>query len=354
MRKMAVVLFALLWISMLSACSDTLEPDPALGDQVPAEDSEIPEEAATPSAEQRGTTAIFSWGDLRIEVSNVRDILQKDMVDDGGAHCDYRVFVCFPESEAVVLQADMNDAAGYADGLSHAQWGFIEQTTDERLEITDGMEGQPVGVADMRGVASLESSLFVLMFEIRDTPAEPSGMPYDINGDGSVQTWEFPVPTGEAMGLTGEDAALYTAAAKATAERLIPNGSGSDTMLMLTYVNVFGEYGGENGETHYVCGLGEQFYYDLGKGLDDPRSPQYSGFGGGGGLACITVAADGTLLDIQETYDGADNRERIRELCGPLTELADAINSGGDAPVRQLVPTGDALLRIYLDHYFAE
>lgn len=275
-------------------------------------------------------------------------------MDDGGTPHDYKVFVCFPEAEAVVLQADMNDAADYADGLPHAHWGFIEQPTDERLNITDETTGQRIGIADVRGVADLESSLFVLMFEIQDTPIEPSGVPYDINGNGSLQTWEFPVPTGEAFGLTDEDAALYTAAAEAVAKWLIPNGSGSDTMLMLTYVNVFGEYEGENGETHYVCGLGEQFYYDLGKELNDLHDPQYSGLGGGGNLARITVAADGTLLDVQETYDGGDNTERIRELCGPLTELADAMNSGRDIPVRRLVPTGDELLRTYWYHYFAE
>lgn len=186
--------------------------------------------------------------------------------------------------------------------------------------------------------------------------SDPEGMAiaiYDANGDGILQTLEFPVPTGETFGLTGGDAVLYTQAAKAAIERTGGDLS-TDTMLILPTLRVYGAYDGDNGETHYVCGFGAQYYYDLGEGLADPENPVYSGSGGGGGIARITIAEDGALTDIQETYDGGDNTKRIQELCGPLTELAEALNQGGDLSdvERRLTPTGDELLLAYLKYYF--
>ena len=92
-------------------------------------------------------------------------------------------------------------------------------------------------------------------------------------------------------------------------------------------------------------------YYDLGAGLSDPRAPVYSGSGSGGSIACITLAADGSIAEVRETYDGADNTERLKEICGPLTDLAAKLNSG-DAEARRLVPTGNELLTMYLNYYF--
>ncbi|MBU5627952.1 hypothetical protein KQI82_13655 [Oscillibacter sp. MSJ-2] len=177
---------------------------------------------------------------------------------------------------------------------------------------------------------------------------------YDANGDGVLQTSEFPVPTGEAFGLEGEDAALYSAVAAYAIEQTPVDPR--DTMLILPSLRVFGEYEGENGEKNYVCGFLKRYYYDLGAGLEDPQNPVYSSSGGAGNPARVTLSADGMLTDFQETYDGADNTGRIEELCGPLSGLADALNSGTELPEgeRELTPRDDTLLRMYLNYYFSE
>lgn len=358
MKKHALTC-ALLAALLLTACGgpqeDSAQQTPPAGPQQALTEPE-PVETQPPPAEadlsQSGVTAAFCFGDFRLRVSNVCDIRSESMTDDGGTPHDYKVFVCCPGAKLTVLNADMEDGAYAEDGRPHARYGLITAPEGDRLRITGEMEGTSVDVAGIKGVAHLEASLYLLLFESRETPAAPSGGPYDVNGDGALQAWEFPVPTGETFGLTGEDAVLYTAVSQAKASEIIPRVSGGDTMLMLSSLRVLGEYDGENGEKNYVCGCGTQYYYDLGGGLADPRNPKYSSSGGGGNTARVTLAADGTLLDIQETYDGADNRPRIRELCGPLTDLAAAINEGADIPGRPLTPAGSELLRAYLDFYF--
>lgn len=195
----------------------------------------------------------------------------------------------------------------------------------------------------------------VLATNNHDVPVESGVALYDVSGDEAIQTGEFPVPIGEAFGLSGTDATLYTAAARAKTAEIIQNigneAAASDTMLILPTVSVYGEYDGEDGEKHYICGYGMWLYYDLGAGLSDPRAPVYSGSGSGGSIACITLAADGSIAEVRETYDGADNTERLKEICGPLTDLAAKLNSG-DAEARRLVPTGNELLTMYLNYYF--
>lgn len=356
MKKLSALMLSLLLVWPLASCGAHTEAGPVDGpDQGPPENSsETQGPPIPPDPGPRGTTARFCYDTLQIEVSHVRDIVPRSMVGDGGVPHDYTLFVCFPEAEAVVLSAGTNGGNVANDGKVHARWGFILSPTDELLCITDEMNSQSVSVAGARGVTHLESSLLMLAFEINDTPVEPSGVPYDVNGDGSLQTWEFPIPTGEAFGLEGEDAALYTAAAKAKADLILPRVRDTDTMLLLPTLSVWGAYDGENGERHYICGYGEQFYYDLGSGLQDIKHPRYSSSGGGGNPARITLAADGTLVDVQETYDGADNTARIQELCGPLTELANAINKHEDIPARGSVPTGNELLKMYWEYYFVK
>lgn len=182
--------------------------------------------------------------------------------------------------------------------------------------------------------------------------AEP--LPYDANGDGILQTGEFPLPCGAAFGLEGEDAALYDAVAAALSQRREEWLSEDETLLVIPRLAVWGQYDGANGDINYVCGLNELYYYDLGQDLEH-ISPYNSG--GGGGPVRITISADGVCTDIQETYDGADNAQRIRELCGPLTDLADALNNETDLPygARSLAPSDlRERLNAYLDYYFPD
>lgn len=200
---------------------------------------------------------------------------------------------------------------------------------------------------------------------VQEAPSEgtePSGgapepLPYDANGDGILQTAEFPLPCGAAFGLEGEDAALYDAVTAALAQRWAEWLTEDETLLVIPRLAVWGRYDGENGDVHYVCGLNELYYYDLGQDLGhiDPYNS-----GGGGGPVRVTISADGVCIDIQETYDGADNTQRIRELCGPLTDLADALN--GETELAEL-PYGERSLapqdirerlNAYLDYFFPD
>ena len=329
----------------------------------PTDAEDVREPITTPPVEEQdtapaevdftsaGVSATFSWDNLYIQVSNVCDIRGEEGTDENGNPMGYhKVFVCYPGAKAVVVSA-----SGAASSGNDSQYEFVPMTDGGNIPITDGMNDSGVDVTNMKGVTLLESGQYILLFETANAPIESSGVPYDVNGDGVIQAWEFPVPTGEAFGLEGEDAVLYAAAAKAQADILVSRVDGSDTMLMLTTLDILGEYDGENGEKNYVCRWGAQYFYDLGEGLSDLQNSMNSSHGSSwGGLARITLAADGKLLDVQETYDGADNTKRIEELCGPLTEIADAINAGQVLDSRSLVPAGDELLRQYLNYYFVE
>lgn len=155
----------------------------------------------------------------------------------------------------------------------------------------------------------------------------------------------FPMPTSAVYDLEGEDAVLYDAVVQATGEGIDYTGE-----LMLPSVIVYGDYEGENGERNYVCGIVCYFYDDL----EVADTPAYN-LGSGGSIARITISDEEVCTDFQETYDGADNTDRINELCGPLEEVATALNSGTDDSIdaKVLTPTTpDELLAPYLDIHF--
>ena len=172
---------------------------------------------------------------------------------------------------------------------------------------------------------------------------------YDINGDGVLQTLEFPHPDPELFGLIGADAALFSAVSEYVRQKLYI--SPEDTMLLLSSVTVYGEYDGENGATHYVCGLWRGMDYDAGTHLAEGGARFGSNWGGGGYLARVTLSADGRLLDVLETQDGANNTPRIYEICGPLTELAETLRVS-EAEGRSLAPRDVSIFTRYLGHYF--
>ncbi|MGM9662382.1 MAG: hypothetical protein ACI3WR_04750 [Oscillospiraceae bacterium] len=168
---------------------------------------------------------------------------------------------------------------------------------------------------------------------------------YDADGDGLLQTAEFPVFSGEALGLTGDDAALYDAAAETLRRQAA--GRAGDTALLLPALTVCGGYEGERGERHYVCALTCQVYEELGTGAADaviPGSVTY--------IAEITLG-EGGGAEVRLLSEGGDDG-RIRALCGPLMELAGALAAGEvPADARALTPVGTALLGQYLDYHFA-
>lgn len=173
---------------------------------------------------------------------------------------------------------------------------------------------------------------------------------YDTNGDGVLQTLEFPHPDPELFGLTGADAALFSAVSEYIRQTLYIDPE--DTMLLLSSVTVYGEYNGENGATHYVCGLWRGMDYDAGTHLAEGGAKFGSNWGGGGYLARVTLSADGSLLEVLPTLEGANNTARIYEICGPLTELAEEALRGSGAEGRSLAPRDVSIFTRYLGYYF--
>ena len=167
------------------------------------------------------------------------------------------------------------------------------------------------------------------------------GMPrYETNGG-------FPIPEGTAFGLSGEDAALYSAAAKVLCEDFQSEGD-----LLLPSLSVYGQYDGSDGSKNYVCGLLRLYYYDLDIGNSE-NIPENKA-GGAGNLARITVK-NGVCTAIETTYDGdtAEGRaSRIRELCGPLTNLAKRLIDGSAQERRLTTDNYQDLLSAYTKYYF--
>ena len=158
---------------------------------------------------------------------------------------------------------------------------------------------------------------------------------------------EFPIPDGETFGLTGEEATLYSAAAQVLCADTL------DGDLMLPSLTLYGQYDNGDGNVSYVCELLRAYYYDL--DLSDPKHPSYSGTGGVGNLARITVSNEGVCTAIDETYDGdtvEGRANRISELCGPLTDLASALTNE-TAAGKQLTPNDyKEMLSAYVKKYF--
>ncbi len=149
---------------------------------------------------------------------------------------------------------------------------------------------------------------------------------------------------------SGEHAALYTAAAREQFADVLQLGA-TATDLLLTQISVYDSYDGENGETHYVCKYGEQFFYALG---DNPAQLTYADQGSGYRLARVTLSAGGAMTGLMETLDGIDNTARIQEICGPLTDLAAQLNQSNHSLTPRVLGPEDAdeALQLYLNHSF--
>ena len=141
--------------------------------------------------------------------------------------------------------------------------------------------------------------------------------------------------------LKGEDAALYSAVAKRLCADVV------DGDLLLPSLAVYGSYDAGNGAKSYVCGLLRFYYYGL--DINNADNLPESQVGASGSIARITVK-DGVCTEIAETEDGATasgRAERIRELCGSLSDLAKSLNDE-TAQSRKITPdTYQALLSAY-------
>ncbi len=182
------------------------------------------------------------------------------------------------------------------------------------------------------------------------TSGQSTFQTYDIDGDGQLSAREFPRPTGEAMGLTGKEATLYTVLSENILDIAYPAEADFGNALVLTSVNLIGAYDGENGQIHYVCGINDSHFYDAG---DDPATLSYHTMGSQGLLARVTLSAKGELAAFYPTLQGADNAQRTKEIFGPLSEQYAAWAANQEIPgAYRLVPTGEELLELYKSVYF--
>ncbi|GIP56191.1 MULTISPECIES: hypothetical protein [Paenibacillus] len=117
-----------------------------------------------PNSTQNGVTKTFTYGGLKLEVTNVYEVRSESMIDDGGNPWEYSVFVCYPGASVTVLTTDMSDANITADGKSHANWGVL-LASGGRKDIVDDMNSFDV-TPEILGIYNLESSIYVLKLEM--------------------------------------------------------------------------------------------------------------------------------------------------------------------------------------------
>lgn len=128
--------------------------------------------APTSSSSQEGTTEIFSFYGLKVEVTNVREI-QQGSGYDGMETWTYDIYVVYPGATVTVLNAGMSDPNYSEDGQPHAQYGFLlsPDYPDKNIKIVDGIEPMEI-TPDLGGIYSLEASSYVLGFKIYDGSEE--------------------------------------------------------------------------------------------------------------------------------------------------------------------------------------
>jgi len=162
-----VILMAITMLMLLVGCNkstptETMNPSPIPSSTPTSTLSQTP--SPTPDPTQFGETKTFNFDGLKLEVTNVYEVRTENMKDDGGNPWKYSVFVYYPGARVTVLAADMSDVNISADGKSHANWGVL-LASGERKDIVDDMKSFDL-TPDMLGIYSLESSLYVLKFEM--------------------------------------------------------------------------------------------------------------------------------------------------------------------------------------------
>lgn len=124
------------------------------------------------SSSQAGTTEIFRFHGLKVEVTNVREI-QQGSGYDGMETWTYDIYVVYPGATVTVLNAGMSDPNYSEDGQPHAQYGFLisQDDPEKNIKIVDGIGPMEI-TPDLGGVYSLEASLYVLGFKVWDGSEE--------------------------------------------------------------------------------------------------------------------------------------------------------------------------------------
>lgn len=168
MKKYQIFMALAVLMLFLTACGTEPAGDASSTPGGP-EQSAAAEPVQSEESVRAGVTEEFSYGDLRLTVTNVLE-KRTDSVFDGMEDCEYEVYVVAPGAAVTVLAADMMEDT--ADGLPHADWAFLldpaDPNGDGRLDIVDGMA--PVEITpEVFGIFDPESSLYVLAFELRES-----------------------------------------------------------------------------------------------------------------------------------------------------------------------------------------
>lgn len=127
------------------------------------------------------------------------------------------------------------------------------------------------------------------------------------------------------------------------------------TDLILPVFEVFDSSTDSDRNVTYYGWFHQYSYYDLGKNLDLNNitydGPDFKTLGN------LTLTSDGSSLSYRVLGDGSDTvAQDIRDLCGPMTELAKYFNGEIDSynkePVKVSNLDMEQMVQIYLNHYF--
>ena len=181
-----------------------------------------------------------------------------------------------------------------------------------------------------------------------------------LNGQ-TIEYDEFPIPTADTFSLTGDDAALYAAAVSIFNRQDCPEYfSEGSSDLILPMLAQYGRYQTDEGTTTFVLNFVRCFFFDLGSGLGDVQNPVYTSTCLNN-LAAITLSKDGNLVAFTEAKDGAGDGEFsnfIREICGPMTGLAEELIAAGGilSDAERQIPDANGyeeVVQQYLNYFFA-
>ena len=192
---------------------------------------------------------------------------------------------------------------------------------------------------------------------------DSTGAPEKIVLDGTSVRWDdFPMPTAEAFGLTGEDAIIYNAIAQVYNPKVYADTFSQSTEdvtdLSLPAFKIYEKSENEKGDTIYYGVFYECDYYDLGSSLTDLNNPVYS-LVQGKSPANLTIDAQGNFVDFKQTPESSNDPDGdIGRVCGPMTELADFLRGKTETYSKEphKVPNLDAeaMVTQYLNYYFCQ
>lgn len=220
------------------------------------------------------------------------------------------------------------------------------------------------GKDDQRNEGSGDSETEQQQPQDDDVQSEDStDAPGKIVLDGTPVRWdEFPMPTAETFGLTGEDAIIYNAIAQVYNPKVYADTFSQSpedvTDLSLPAFEIYEKSKSENGNTIYYGVFYECDYYNLGSDLADLNNPVYS-LVKGKSPANLTIDTQGNFVDFEQTPESSnDPYGDIRRVCGPMTELADFLcgetETYSKEPLKVPDLNAEAMVIQYLNYYFCQ